>query len=69
MFSRHQATRIELNQDDVIEFDRTMQEVEDEITRQQEQNLSDDHLVPSNNQREANIDARIGYSEQQRKML
>jgi len=69
MFSRHQATRIELNQDDVIEFDRTMQEVEDEITRQQEQNLSDDHLVPSNNQREANIDARIGYSEQQRKMF
>lgn len=71
MFSRHQASRVDLSQDDVAEFERTMHEVEEELANtnedhQQPMNLRSDHFVmESGNNHHISTDVRIGYSQQE----
>ncbi|KAG2381734.1 hypothetical protein C9374_006118 [Naegleria lovaniensis] len=73
MFSRHQASRIELSQDDVAEFERTMQEVEEELANamggtnedQQQMNLQGDFVMETGSNHHVSTDVRIGYSQQE----
>ncbi|KAL9643383.1 hypothetical protein ABK040_010001 [Willaertia magna] len=67
MFSR-KATKTELNQDDVKDFEQIQSEIEEELERQQ-QFTSENQQVFNINQhnQHTSIETRIGYTEQQRR--